>query len=509
LSIEKRLLALAYMPKNTQTSTSSPSLPAALEAILDAVQVPVPSGTLRALADVALRDRDVTAQALGRVAAYEEESFLRQRNTPRFCWAVDKSGAALSPRIWARGSWRLERRILTEDAFQNWSVTLAVFLTDKMAKSDEHARTSLAKASMEAVARVVGPVALYLPGPREEWAAFHAEMLTRQHPIGPEAFTGEQLETAKQLQETGSTPFSLYFGAQDSRVPKTEGPPGLRLPYSGEAGIPFDELVRDKATDRAVGRSVLAYLQEWGSLADHLKRSPSLQEYAERWQVNLETARRRNEEFASLFPSEETPERIWNLLWETQEPGDSPVRLIGKPVIESSLPPTVINHFVNCIVDELRNDPELGREVLKEIATFEEREQDYGREARRFFALCERTRLWSAQALVSAGESSLASSLLSIESVMDDDTASYTEKILGQYRKKLANGPHRELLLGAQKALRVAATLDALNPPSTTSPYLSGVQWAAKALGKARHHTLSIDVTKEAKATTRALESIY
>jgi len=146
------------------------------------------------------------------------------------------------------------------------------------------------------------------------------------------------------------------------------------------------------------------------------------------------------------------------------------------------------------------------------ITTFEEHgTPSAGRELRRFFALCERARIWSAQALVGAGEPELAEGLLSIESVLDDASAGYVEQALGHYRRQLSEGgPFRELLLGAQKALRVAATLNSLEPPARTAPYLSGVEWAAKALAQGRKKELKqLNLIGEAKATVRALEVVH
>lgn len=487
----------------------SPSLPATLEAILDAVAVPVPAATLRALAGVSLRDRAVSAQALGRVGAYEQESFLRRGGAPRFSWVLQPNGVAASPRIWARGSWRLSRRILSEDAVMGWSVVLAMFLAEQMTGEDDWTRSALSKVAMEAAARVLGPIALYPPGTREEWLELRRKLAPHQHPMGPGSTTGAQDAAARALEGHGLTEFSLFFGVREvDAAAGEELPPRLRIDRGNEGGTPFEVLVMNKAAgNERLGRDVVAYIQEWGWLADRLSRAPSFEEYAEQWKVDLATVRGRNDQFARLFVTEETPERIWNLLW-SGEMQRSIVRLMGRLVVESDRPPTVINHFVNCLISELRGQGELLSEVAMRIATFEEREAPPPRrEMRRFFALCERARIWSAQVLVGAGEPELAEGLLSIESVLENASAAYAEQALGHYRRQLPKGPGRELLLGTQKALRIAATLDALAPPPNATPYLQGVEWAAKALAKAAAKELrQLNLIGEARATVKALE---
>jgi hypothetical protein len=499
--------------KSFQNLGEQPSLPATLAAILDTIAVPLPTATIRAIAAAALRDREVTSQGIGRVAAYEEESFRRRRDgAPRFSWVIDADGIAATPRVWARGTWRLSRRILTEDAVGNWTVTMAIFLAGEMADGDDWTREKLAKVALEATGRVLGPIAVYGQGSRDEWSDFKTQLARHQHPIGPEAPTVEQTSAASELGRRELTPHSLFFGVDD-RAPKPSGelPSRLRLARAGE-GTPLDQLVMARAgKDTGLGHEVLAYIQEWGWLVDRLDRSPSFREYAERWETDLATVRDRNDNFATLFPGEETPERLWNLLWSGDEAKRGFIRLIRREVVEDEHAPSVINRFVDALVFELRENPRLAQEVLGRVATFEESGSvDSGRELRRFFALAERTRIWSAQALVAAKEPELAEGLLSIESVIEEDSAAFVEQALRHYRRQTPEGPPRELLLCAQKTLRVAATLDVMNPPIGTSSYLQGVEWAAKALAVVQNPELrAINIEGEARATVRALDSVH
>jgi hypothetical protein len=494
-----------------QAKREGPSLPGAIEAVLDAVQVPVPAGTLRVLAGLSLPDRQVTAQALGRVGSYEQESFVRRNAGPRFSWVLHPDGRAVSPRIWARGSWRLSRRILTEDVVRGWGVVLANFLAQQMIVNDEQVRRILSDVAQEATARVLGPIALHPPGSREDWMELQTRLAALQHPLGPASTTSEQDAAARRLEGSGLTAFSLHFGIRDQGAPLSESvPPRLRIERDGDGGIPFDVLVMNKAgADRDLGREVVAYIQEWGWLVDQLGRSPSFEEYAERWKVDLPTVRVRNGRFARLFPTEETPERVWNLLWSGAR-GESFMRLMGVPVVEDSPRRTVINLFSNCLISELRGHGEVAAEVARVVTQFEEQDEPpRGRELRRFFVLCERARLWSARALVASEDFVSAEGLLSIESVTEEASAAFVEQALGAYRRELAEGPARELLLRAQKALRVAATLDSMNPPGNVDPFRDGIEWAAKALAKTASKDLrALNLIGEAQATVKALEVV-
>jgi hypothetical protein len=487
------------------------SLPAALAAILDAAQVPIPAGSLRALAAVAVPDQKVTAERLSRVAAYEEDAAIRSRKTPRFCWAITQDGVAPSPRIWTRGEWRFPRRVITDEAVQRWTVVLAMFLARQMAEGTEPARAELHKVALEAVARAIGPVAVYPPGSREEWADLQRRIAPLQHPLGPAGFSHEQQAAATEL-ESHLTQYNLWFGLRDEhRLHQTEDfPPRLRLAHGDEVGTPFDEFVLSKLDDVPAFREVLAYVQEWDRLTDELGRSPSSSEYAERWRVDIETTRGREMRFRSVFPTEESPARIVRLLWSGVPSEGDFVRLLGQRVVEMDALPTVIGRFVDSLAFELRADPQLGRAVYRSAATFEARDTTPSRELRRFFALCDRAfRMWAAQALSAAGATAELQGLLSIGSVYDESTAAYAEQIIGQYRRALPAGPARRLLLAVQKVLRVGATLDALDPPPTTAPYLEGVQWAAKALAEARAPEIPIDLVEEAVAAARTLDAVH
>ncbi|MDE3075034.1 MAG: hypothetical protein KGJ86_06355 [Chloroflexota bacterium] len=102
------------------------SLAAAVIELLDDFQRPISTSAVRIILNA--RGRPVTAEQLSRLAAYQREDFQRTRMPPPLCWALDPDGSAAVPRWWARGDWRLMRRIRTEDVTPIWFATLAVRL---------------------------------------------------------------------------------------------------------------------------------------------------------------------------------------------------------------------------------------------------------------------------------------------------------------------------------------------------------------------------------------------
>jgi hypothetical protein len=457
-----------------------------------------------------LRGEDVTAERLARVASFERESFLKTRQAPRLCSAIFPDGTAPPKRVWARGDWRLARRIITADAEHAWQAWVGIYACDLLLEhglEDER----LGPLAHEFAAQSIGPIAAYYPGSREQWEELRAAL--RQFPFGPGVATqtGQQGIAEQSLRNAELTPFSLYFGLEASAgISRGPRPRELRLAAGGErGGVPFDELVRIRAGgDAAKARNVLAYVEAFGRQLDELGRIPSLGEYAERWNVDVETAARERDDFASIFPSEEDPAAIAGLLWDGigRRPG-SFTRLLGVEVIRAESFPTVIGYFLNCVADELRSP--LGAAAMSEAMVLEEAPPVASKELRRFFALCARAvDVWCADALGAMSDQISAQGLRSLETVTEEATASFTEKMLGHYRLRNRNKPGKDVLLSTQKALRVAASLRALEPPESTLPYLDGIRWAAKALVAAQRDT-DTDLVAEAQRTTQRLDAVY
>lgn len=93
------------------------------------------------------------------------------------------------------------------------------------------------------------------------------------------------------------------------------GPPmRIRLAQEQDDGEPFLKwLHRIAGRDRA--KRLAVFLQQWDHQADDLGRAPTVREYAAEWKESETGVYRQLEEFREVFPSEEDPSRIMELLW--------------------------------------------------------------------------------------------------------------------------------------------------------------------------------------------------
>ena len=111
------------------------SLATSVVAVLNEFQSPVPTDAMRVIVND--RGRNVTAEHLGRLAAYERQDYLRTFMPPRLCSVVDKDANAITPRWWALADWRLQRRIMTDDIKPIWFASLATILCRELADRTE------------------------------------------------------------------------------------------------------------------------------------------------------------------------------------------------------------------------------------------------------------------------------------------------------------------------------------------------------------------------------------
>jgi hypothetical protein len=173
-------------------------------------------------------------------------------------------------------------------------------------------------------------------------------------------------------------------------------------------------------------------------------------------------------------------------------------RLLGVPVVVDAGSPSVIGFLLASVADETRD--EVGTRAAREAMEFEDSPADPARELRRFFALCARAvNVWCADALAARRDEASLAGLRSLEPVSEERTARYTEALLGEYRLADPDGTGRGVL--------VAASLRALDPPRSTTPYLDGIRWAAKALVATRAE-LGTDLVAEAKTTAERLDAV-
>jgi hypothetical protein len=177
------------------------------------MQHPVPTAAVRLI----LLDsgRAVTAEQLGRLAAYERHDYARTRMPPRLCSAIDSNGVALNPRWWARGDWRLERRIITPDAVPGALAVLAVHLCRHHADAGSRTSPELVAYTVGIANRVVHPEQVDTPASPNEWMNLHTRIYGLYMGVlsNLSGTTPNQDAAAGNLRAAGLPGLALLFGA--------------------------------------------------------------------------------------------------------------------------------------------------------------------------------------------------------------------------------------------------------------------------------------------------------
>jgi hypothetical protein len=143
------------------------SLASQVIGLLEDLQSPIPTDAVRVILND--RGRAVTAEHLGRLAAYEREMWLRTLSPPTLCSAIDTNAAAIKPRWWALGDWRLQRRIMTDDVRPIWFAALGERLCLELADRKDPAGSPLATLALSCAARVLGERYFNVPMSAEQW----------------------------------------------------------------------------------------------------------------------------------------------------------------------------------------------------------------------------------------------------------------------------------------------------------------------------------------------------
>jgi hypothetical protein len=317
----------------------APSLADTISEIVEDFQVPVPTATVRVVAS-ARRGKPVPAESLSRLAGAQREEFSRSGLPPRLCDVIDEEARALRPRVWARGDWRLARRVATADALSGWQTRLALGLCREMERAGPGAPDALGRVALEAIARVLGPVAGYTPGNSEDWEGFARQVASRLPGPGLALHTSDQGKAERRLLDhQPSLPSEgLYFGLSDGfkLAPDERDPELLRLPVAGEKAEPFHEVLRRRVDHDAEFRALVAYLQGYSYLMDRLGRGPTSDEFARHWHFSSDSVRADEELFARAFPEEQTPERVLHLLDRGLPGGGALVWLLDVRVVDLS-----------------------------------------------------------------------------------------------------------------------------------------------------------------------------
>ena len=118
---------------------------------------------------------------------------MRTRVPPPLCSTLEPDGTATNPRWWARGDWRLQRRILTDDVKPIWIATLAERLCIDLAERPDGRDVAIINLTLGAVAQITGGRYFDVPISRDEWIDLRKEVYgpymgafsnrTARHPI--------------------------------------------------------------------------------------------------------------------------------------------------------------------------------------------------------------------------------------------------------------------------------------------------------------------------------------
>jgi hypothetical protein len=176
------------------------SLAKAVIDLLDDYQCPISTQAVRVI--LTARGRPVPAERLSRLAAYQREDFKRTRMPPELCWTLTPDGVAVTPRWWARGQWRLLRRIQTDDVMPIWYATLATRLCHDLANQRGVPDPHLANLALAAAnAALWGRRTSELPASKEDWMHIYQEVYAPHNGAlnNRTGGTAEQYEAEKAL----------------------------------------------------------------------------------------------------------------------------------------------------------------------------------------------------------------------------------------------------------------------------------------------------------------------
>jgi hypothetical protein len=180
--------------------------------VLEEFQCPVPTDGVRVI--LVDRGRLVTAEHLGRLAAYERHDWLRTLLPPRLCSAIDRDASALRPRWWALGDWRLQRRIMTDDVRPIWFATIGERLCLELAERQDLPGTPLSTLALACAARALEASYFDVPVSRDDWLGLRRLIYDRHMGAlsNRAGATGQQHNAEARLLQAGLPAVDLYFG---------------------------------------------------------------------------------------------------------------------------------------------------------------------------------------------------------------------------------------------------------------------------------------------------------
>jgi hypothetical protein len=193
------------------------SLAAAVVDLVDAVQFPVPTTAVRMI--LTDQGRQVIAEQLGTLAAYERQDYARTRVPPRLCSAIDPNAAALSPRWWARGDWRLERRIMTAEAKPIAVTAVAVHLCRHLADRAERADPTLISYTLGLANQLLDLRCFETPLSANDWMELYTRLYAPYNGAlnNLSGYTSDQEAAAEHLRAANLPGLALLFGTSPRR----------------------------------------------------------------------------------------------------------------------------------------------------------------------------------------------------------------------------------------------------------------------------------------------------
>jgi hypothetical protein len=189
------------------------SLAAAVIGLLDDFQCPISTSAVRVI--LAARGRLVTAEQLSRLAAYQREDFDRTRMPPPLCWTLNPDGSATVPRWWARGDWRLLRRIRTNDVVPIWYAALAIRLCRELADRPHAPDPNLVSLALGAATAALGSGRTFeVPLSTEDWMRLYQEVYAPHNGAlnNRTGGTSEQYAAERALNAGAMSGFNPLFG---------------------------------------------------------------------------------------------------------------------------------------------------------------------------------------------------------------------------------------------------------------------------------------------------------
>ncbi len=200
------------MHTSSHRARRTDSLAAAVVELVDAIQLPVPTTAVRMI--LTDRGRPVTAEQLGTLAAYERQDYARTRIPPRLCGAIDTQANALSPRWWARGDWRLERRIITAEAHPIAMTAVAVHLCQHLADRAKRANPDLVSYTLGLANQLMDLRNFETPLSANDWMELHSRLYAPYNGAlnNLSGYTSDQHAAAEAIRAANLPGLALLFG---------------------------------------------------------------------------------------------------------------------------------------------------------------------------------------------------------------------------------------------------------------------------------------------------------